>query len=184
MNNYLRDTINQNNRRQYMNTKSREEDKNIYYYGDDQGTIEAFKLLAAIVGAGVIIVGGCFFIKNKTKDSDKTNSDTTRVQAIEEVNDSNNISTAVVMNDGNATIYNLDSYSTANNDDTYVLTTIDGEQFVFDRDDVIILTGDDSYNNAYVLAENMIDEDGEINTYEKNNNQTKKLVLTKNTMTR
>ena len=170
MNNYLRDEINSNNRRQYANKKCRDDYKNIYTSDEDSALDSAIKLISVLLVVGIGSWGITKCVDNRRENP--TRSRTT----IEEI-DNNYVGTAVITADGNATIVDLESYSKSDDNNEMILTTIDGEQITVDTDSVVVLSGENSHDLAFELAENMIDDNGEITELGKNSSFVKKLTL-------
>lgn len=90
-------------------------------------------------------------------------------------------STAIIMEDGNATIVDLESYEASEQSlsriESWVLHTSNGDNINVDSSSVRILTSENSHEWAEELAEEMVSEGGRITYYGKNTSKTLKLGL-------
>lgn len=171
MNNYLRDTINQNNRRQYENAKHRDENNSVGSMSEDGTLISSLKVMSVVLAVCISGFGLSKCVLNKNDKVSIRNNTT-----IEEY-DNNYVGTAVISMNGNATIVDLESYTKTEDGSEIILTTMDGEQITVDTNSVVVLSGENSHDVAYDLAATMIDENGQVTEFGKNKGPVKKLTL-------
>ena len=168
MNNYLKNTANSYNRMNYENAKHRDEYNSVSSMSEDETLISGLKLMSVVL---VVSVGGFGLSKCVLNKNDKVS---TRNNTTIEEYDNNYVGTAVVLANGNATIVDLESYTKNGDNSEMILTTIDGEQITVDTNSVVVLSGENSHDLAYDLAENIIDENGEITELGKNSEYVRK----------
>lgn len=89
-----------------------------------------------------------------------------------------NMSTAIIMENGNALVVDLKSYqkyseymgsnslSTTASDQAWVLHTISGDRIVVDINSVKFVEGENTHEKASMIAKSLISEDGSITFYD------------------
>ena len=89
--------------------------------------------------------------------------------------------TAIIMENGNPTIVDLESYEpkdrTFTSVDSWILHTVDGEEIIVDSEDITIITSQNSHELALSRLEEMTNEDGKNISNKKNTFKTLKLGL-------
>lgn len=120
--------------------------------------------LCGIMLSAVLLLSGC------GNEKTNTNQQTDVMQPITS-------STAIIMENGNAMIVDLQSYDKyareldANNITTYVqdriwiLYTSTGDEILVDYDSVMFIEGDDSHEKAETIAQALISENGRVTCY-------------------
>ena len=122
-------------------------------------------MLCGIMLSAVLLLSGC------GNEVTNTNQQTDVVQPITS-------STAIIMENGNAMIVDLqsydkytrdmgsDSYSTYAEDRTWILYTSTGDKLLVDFDSVKFIEGEDSHEKAETIAQALISENGQVTCYD------------------
>ncbi len=124
-------------------------------------------VLCGITISAVLLLSGC--------DDSYTKNDFKRESTVVE---SNITSSAIIMENGNALIVDLESYKkwskdgganywdTITNDRIWVLYTTSGDKLFVDFDSVKFIEGENSHEKAETIAESLISENGHITCYD------------------
>ena len=122
-------------------------------------------MLCGIMLSAVLLLSGC------GNEVTNTNQQTDVVQPITS-------STAIIMENGNAMIVDLQSYdkytrdmgathySTYAEDRTWILYTSTGDKLLVDFDSVKFIEGEDSHEKAETIAQALISENGQVTCYD------------------
>ena len=122
-------------------------------------------MLCGIMLSAVLLLSGC------GNEVTNTNQQTDVVQPITS-------STAIIMENGNAMIVDLQSYdkyigdmgasrhSTYAEDRTWILYTSTGDKLLVDYDSVKFIEGEDSHEKAETIAQALISENGQVTCYD------------------
>lgn len=122
-------------------------------------------MLCGIMLSAVLLLSGC------GNEVTNTNQQTDVVQPITS-------STAIIMENGNAMIVDLQSYdkyirdmgasqySTYVEDRTWILYTSTGDKLLVDYDSVKFIEGEDSHEKAETIAQALISENGQVTCYD------------------
>ena len=122
-------------------------------------------MLCGIMLSAVLLLSGC------GNEVTNTNQQTDVVQPITS-------STAIIMENGNAMIVDLqsydkythdmgsDSYSTYAEDRIWILYTSTGDKLLVDFDSVKFIEGEDSHEKAETIAQALISENGQVTCYD------------------
>lgn len=122
-------------------------------------------MLCGIMLSAVLLLSGC------GNEVTSTNQQTDVVQPITS-------STAIIMENGNAMIVDLQSYdkytrdmgainySTYAEDRTWILYTSTGDKLLVDFDSVKFIEGEDSHEKAETIAQALISENGQVTCYD------------------
>lgn len=119
-------------------------------------------VLAGITLSAVLLLSGC--------ESENKQEEQVDVQNIS--------STAIIMENGNALLVDLESYMkysedigatryrTLAEDRTWVLYTSLGDKLLVDYDSVKFIEGEDAHQKAEIMAQSLISENGQISCYD------------------
>ncbi len=126
-------------------------------------------MLCGITLSAVLLLSGC--------SNSNTNTDV-QSNAVEPTVEPTITSSAIIMENGNAMIVDLQSYQkyieergamhyeTFAEDRTWILYTSTGDKILVDFDSVKFIEGEDSHEKAETIAQSLISENGQITCYD------------------